>query len=116
MNKHIVNIDPGVFSMLAEYRFQGNVRELRNLVERAVITCIKSSLHLRNFSGLFSPKISESTENPEHKNLNLRDMEARYIRLALDRSNQNRAQVAKLLGISWQALDRRLRKYDILTN
>ena len=113
--KEIVRIDPEVQDLLRSYSFPGNVRELRNLIERAVILCDGSSLTVREFSGLASRRDAEeeSFSSKEEETLDLSVLEARAIRSALRRTGNNQTQAARLLGIGHDALRYRLKKYGI---
>lgn len=106
MNKPIKGIDERAMKLLASYEFPGNVRELKNIVERAVILCEEETLHAQHFQRL------ESEHNAEDS-FDLEAMERNVIVQALQKMNYNKSKAAKLLNISRQALDRRMKKYDI---
>jgi DNA-binding NtrC family response regulator len=113
-NKHkpMPQIRREVIDALKNYHFPGNVRELKNLIERAIILSNKNYLDLSDFSiSLDNHKKQPPIEY--EPNLNLEENEIVLIKKSLDRTNYNQNQAAKLLGISRDALIRRLRKYDI---
>lgn len=114
MGKSIKAIDPELTLRLMDYHFPGNVRELRNMVERAIILCESDRIGWDNFR--FS--IPKSTEEEKAitlpgDNLDLAEIEKNVIMKALERANHNKSKAAELLNITWQALDRRMGKYGM---
>jgi len=112
LNKAVPKISPGVVELLNRYEFPGNVRELRNMVERAIIVSQDKMLSISHFPVQQSDKKSPAP-GPEKINLNLEDNETQLILKALEASDYNQNQASKLLGISRDALIRRLKKYQI---
>jgi DNA-binding NtrC family response regulator len=101
-------IQPDVIKELKKYDFPGNVRELKNLTERALIICKSNVLHKDCFSLIC--KKEELPQSKKHKHFNLEENEFALIQAALRETNQNQTLAAKLLGISRHALIRRLQK------
>lgn len=111
MKKPLKSIAPGVNEILLNYNFPGNVRELRNLCERAVILNNGGVINESCF-----PEISGFTKPPEsnYGNVyNLDEIERRTILEALSASGNNLSKASKLLGLQWNALYRRIQKYNI---
>ncbi len=126
MNKNISGIDDKVINKLMNYDFPGNIRELRNFVERAVILCDEGMLTEEHFSlnnnGLSNTVIPKNKsdnnvvpqqEKAAEETLNLEKNEKRLIIKALEMSNNQKSKAAQLLGITWQALDRRMKRFNI---
>jgi DNA-binding NtrC family response regulator len=111
LKKHPVQIDKSVYELLDNYSFPGNVRELKNILERALILCKMDILIENDFSFMNqnSPKNSS-----EFQDFDLQSNEKKVILLALERCSGNRLKAAKLLNITWQTLDRRLKKHKIV--
>jgi DNA-binding NtrC family response regulator len=104
-------IDKAVFSMLSGYSFPGNVRELKNLAERAVILSKGTVLGTNEFN--LRSRNQESQSLPgESMNLNLN--EQALIRKALQLTNFNQTSAASMLGITRDALIRKMRKGEIV--
>jgi len=106
MKKNIKHIDDRVYKKVHNYNFPGNVRELKNLVERAVILTSGRVLKPDYVElGNVSKSIAE--------NFSLEQQEKKLIKAALEKTDFNKVQAAQLLNISRQALDRRIKKYEL---
>jgi len=109
-NKPNLHVSKEVFDTLRTYNFPGNVRELRNMVERAIILCKDNVLGINDFS-VKQQKISAS-ENPVNS-VNLKNHEIKLVRKALQNCKYNQKAAADMLGITRDALIRKMKKYDI---
>jgi DNA-binding NtrC family response regulator len=109
-NKPFPLIDKEVFQILESYAFPGNVRELKNMTERAIILSKGKILGVKDFP---VKKHSKSALNNENTELNLEKKETELIRLALNNSNNNQIAAANKLGIQRMALARKMQKYNI---
>ncbi|MCK4696006.1 MAG: helix-turn-helix domain-containing protein, partial [Candidatus Cloacimonetes bacterium] len=94
--------------------WSGNIRELKNLVERAVVISNKDNLELENFTKEFiiGPQKITSKKLPDVGAMTLEEIEKAMILKAL-KENKNISQVARSLGISRAALYRRMDKFGI---
>jgi DNA-binding NtrC family response regulator len=111
MRKRIAGIDPTSLAELVAYPFPGNVRELRNLVERAVILCDGDTLNLDHFPNILTAETPATNINNGIFDLEI--VERNTIISALKEVNYNKTKAAKLLNINWNALHRRLQKLQI---
>jgi DNA-binding NtrC family response regulator len=111
LNKPEPAIDPALINILERYSFPGNVRELRNMTERALIFCKSGMLGPEDYP--LVDKESVSKTNSHEPVLSLGNQEQDIILRALKASNNNQLRAARLLGISRDALIRRMRKYNI---
>ncbi|MEI6574764.1 MAG: sigma-54 dependent transcriptional regulator [Bacteroidota bacterium] len=110
-NKPMPGIGPGVIESLQEYSFPGNVRELRNMVERALILSRKNVLEPKDFP------VAAITSEPKTQLKSIMDLngnEADLVRKALIQSNFNQKKAAESLGITRDALIRKMKKYKIV--
>ncbi len=109
-NKPRINVSQGVFNELQKYDFPGNVRELRNMVERAMILCRTNVLGMNDFP-VNKHEVSAKEDNTE--SVNLKIIEIRAIRQALQSAKFNQQIAADALGIHRDALSRKMKKYKI---
>lgn len=113
MRKKIDVIDENAMALLKSYPFPGNVRELRNLTERAVILCdsgVITTEHFPNIDTQSKPN-TDALFNSEIYDLEL--IEKQTILRALEKADYNKSAAAELLNIKWNALHRRLVKFNI---
>ncbi len=120
-------ISPAAIEALSAFDWTGNVRELRNCLERAVILCDDALITPRDLppeiaygTGKPTYPAQQSGQRPESVNTfqnasptNLRDVERQQIIGALEKTGWHRGRTAELLGISSSTLYRRLREYDL---
>jgi len=101
---------------LQEQQLPGNIRELKNLVERAVLVSGKEELGPEDFQAnaqRLPARAPEAGELPTPGTMTLDELEAHMIRQALGHYDGNISRVAKALGLSRGALYRRLEKHAI---
>jgi DNA-binding NtrC family response regulator len=110
MNKSHLKTDKGVVAVLKKYPFPGNVRELKNMTERAVILCKGDLLTAQDFPLKANENTSAGSNN---ELLTMQDQEVRLLRLALKDNGYNQKAAAEALGITRDSLIRRLKKYNI---
>ncbi|KAF0203447.1 MAG: Fis family two component sigma-54 specific transcriptional [Bacteroidetes bacterium] len=109
LNKAIPKISSQLTETIKEYDFPGNVRELRNMVERAMIFCNTQTLSPIDFQ--FSDK--KGGKSTKAIVLNLEEQEQNMILAALNECGYNQVMAAKMLGISRDSLIRRMKKFNI---
>jgi DNA-binding NtrC family response regulator len=109
-NKPSIHVSREVVDALQGYEFPGNVRELKNMVERAIILCKGNLLGTDDFP--VCTLKSETVAN-EDEVVNLKILEINMIRKVLQNCKYNQQAAADALGIHRDALNRKLKKYDI---
>lgn len=109
-NKPELHISEEVIDALMKYDFPGNVRELKNMAERAIILCIGNLLTLKDFP--VKPVKTKNTLLSADK-VDLKSNEIKIIVEALHNSKYNQKAAADSLGISRDALIRKMKKYNI---
>lgn len=101
---------------LSRLPYPGNIRELKNLVERTLLVCGKDCLTAADFQSQYHPTTGALESSATLKGLTLEELEKQTILQALEVHGNNLTQVALSLGISRAALYRRLEKYGISWN
>jgi two-component system, NtrC family, response regulator AtoC len=106
-----------VIEMLSAQKWEGNVRQLENAIERAILYSQDAELlTLAHFSGHHPPPPNSSKPKapPENDGLTLMtiaEMEKKMIYRALDETDNNRTRAAEILGISVRTLRNKLNEY-----
>lgn len=103
-------VDADALAYLRSLPWPGNIRELKNLVERTLLISGKDVLTAEDFRRS-SPRPAASAARPASGTLG--DMERRRIAEAMERHNGNISRVAAELGLSRTALYRRLEKFNL---
>ncbi len=111
-NKPDFKITKEVIDALMKYDFPGNVRELKNMTERAFILCRGNEFTCYDFPVSTQPMVAENTSGT----FNMKNLEQELVRDALKHCNYNQKAAANMLGITRDALIRKMKKYNITIN
>jgi DNA-binding NtrC family response regulator len=107
-------MSPDALQLSQRFPWPGNVRQLRNTIERLVITCREAVVdveHLPDFLRDYDRKTTTFTVRPGTP---LAEVEKMLIRQTLTHVTSNREEAAKALGISRRALQYKLKEYGLL--
>lgn len=111
-HRSVAAIDPAALNMLLDHGWKGNVRELENVIERAVLIGDGRSILPEHLLLDFSDSDTPSAERLEVKaGYTVRQMEKKLIFKTLKEVDDNRTQAAELLGISIRTLRNKLHEY-----
>ncbi len=121
-NKDIKAMSPEAYEILSNYSFKGNIRELENIIQRAVL--LNRGEYIDSDSLYISPQniISKPRSPDLHKDENhikiyegedMKQIERKAISFALDKNNQNRKWTAESLGISERTLRYKIKEYGL---
>lgn len=102
-----VQVDPEYYKVLERNDWKGNIRELRNAVERSLILMDNNVLDAESL-----PHYSEKTV-PESDSLSIRSLEKVHIQKVLQYTKGNKAEAARLLEIGIATLYRKLEEYGL---
>ncbi len=109
LNKKINKIDRDILPHLMNYDYPGNIRELKNMVERAVLVTNSSTLHLENF---LIPVKKDGADIMQDI-IPLQDMERLMLLNTLRATGFNRVQAANLLKVDRKVIERKIKKYGL---
>jgi len=107
-NRPLPEVTAVEIQILEKYPFPGNVRELRNIIERAFLVSRNNRLQISECIGSLENKM-----NSKEKNFNLVENERKLIGEALKKANFHQQRTADLLGISRDSLIRKMKKYNL---
>ena len=113
MNKKIKGISEGALRLLNNYAFPGNVRELENIIERAVALCRGDAIRSHDLPQDLVDLELHVYPLPTDSLLRLEELEKDYIRHILKITGGNRAGAAQILGIDRTSLWRKIKKYGL---
>ena len=107
-----VDFTPEAMEYLKSLPYPGNIRELKNLVERTLLVSAKDTLDAEDFKAQNHQPMESTTQTLS--GLTLEELERQRILQALEQYDNNLSQVASALGLSRPALYRRLEKHNIV--
>jgi len=118
MNVPAPNLDAAALAALQSYAFPGNVRELENILERALTLCTgdlisAEQLRVRADARAGSDSTPIAAAASGALGAQLEDIEREAIVKALEKTRYNKTAAAKLLGMSFRALRYRVKKLGI---
>lgn len=114
--KHIAGISPEGLVMLQRYSWPGNIRELENCIERAIILCHGSTIlpqHLLFGDGSVEAPVEVASGPVELKTL--RQVEQEHVRRVLAQFGSNQTQAASALGIDRKTLRNKIKEFELGT-
>ena len=113
MDKEVDDFIPEVMDTLCQYGFPGNIRELENLIERAIVLSTERTITLAQLpSSLTEHSVSVMRFN-KNKLPTLEEQELEYIQWVLNKCGGNRTKAAAILGIDRVSLWRKIKKHQI---
>ena len=114
-NRPKLAVSPGAMKWLQALPLPGNIRQLKNLVERSILVSKKDILDIDDFRSQLelSPVKKGNLQLPGVGAITLEEMEVEMIKRALEYHKNKVARAAKSLGLTRSALYRRLDKYQI---
>ena len=113
MNKNISGVSKEFIYLLQQHSWKGNVRELRNVIERAVLLCEKSELTVEDLPHNIQSAFQEGSAQNPISAFNLETAEKQHIQRVLSHTNGNKVVAAKLLNIGLATLYRKIGTYQL---
>ena len=116
LKREVRDVAPAAMEVLCRYDWPGNVRQLRNVIERALILHpLIKELRAEHLPPEIrqAPRADASIAGSTTSGMSLQGTEIKMLREALERSAGNQSKAARLLGISRDTLRYRLKKYEL---
>ena len=108
--KRMLRLTPAALTSLADMPFEGNIRELRNLLERASLLADGDEIEPRHLVNTDDVPPTDASATPARRWRTLDENERDYLALALAHHHGDRASLARRLGVSERTLFRKLRE------
>jgi DNA-binding NtrC family response regulator len=114
LGRTVAGVSPQVLAIFLRYPWPGNIRELANVIERAMVVA-KGSVILPEHlpPHIFETRAAQNGDTPQLPELSLEAAEREQILRALQASGGKRIEAARLLGLSRRTLYRKLDRYGI---
>lgn len=118
---NVTSVSKEALAALMEYNWPGNIRELENCIERAMILADGTEISLSNLPpSVHRREVQQESFSLEEKNLSIkyhsRKLEETLIRRALEKTGGNRTRAAKLLEISHRTLLYKLKEFGLASD
>jgi Nif-specific regulatory protein len=123
--RRVCGFTPAAMDQLLRYRWPGNIRELKNVVERALVLAEGDAINTEHLmlsrlatagdtgEVMPTPALPATQAPPPFRPLSLADVERQHIVATLRATGWNKSQTAAILGIERSTLDRKIRRYEI---
>jgi DNA-binding NtrC family response regulator len=111
--KRVRGLSPAALELLERYTWPGNVREMRNAIERAMLLIDRDRLEPDDFTTLTRSVATTQFKLPP-EGVNLEDVERQFLQQAMERTNGNQTLAAKLLGVNRDQIRYRIEKFGLL--
>ncbi|RYG00983.1 MAG: sigma-54-dependent Fis family transcriptional regulator, partial [Chitinophagaceae bacterium] len=107
VNRPELKLDEKIINLFEKHNWIGNVRELKNVIERLVILSDGNTLN----TNALPPEFFEL--HPLQNSFNLQDIEKQHIQKVLAHTKGNKTETSRLLGIGLTTLYRKIEEYGI---
>jgi DNA-binding NtrC family response regulator len=105
MSRDLISIEPAALKRLEQYDFPGNVRELENMIERAIVVGNGKEIRLKD--------LPIGTATPGNSAESLQELEKNHILQTLNKLDWNISRSAKLLQVDRVTLYNKIKKYNL---
>lgn len=105
MSRDVLSIEPAAMNRLQQYDFPGNVRELENMIERAIVVGNGKEIRLKD--------LPLGTSTPNGSAESLQELEKKHISQTLNKFDWNISRSAKILNVDRVTLYNKIKKYNL---
>ena len=113
MDSLVTGMTPDYLAALGQQPWKGNIRELKNVIERSMIVCENDKLDLCDLPLDMQNAHFEQTDSSDGDGFELSSMERRHIARVLDYTKGNKTETARLLKIGLTTLYRKIDEYNL---
>ncbi|MBI1761182.1 MAG: sigma-54-dependent Fis family transcriptional regulator [Acidobacteria bacterium] len=113
LNRRVSGVTPKAEALLLGYHWPGNIRELRNVIERAMILCGGDLIHASDLPLGDQQNLTVAPAADGEQFLSLEELERLHIERIFSATGGNLSRAAELLGITRNTLYSKLRKYNL---
>jgi DNA-binding NtrC family response regulator len=110
--KHVRSVSASALKVLEEYGWPGNIRELKNAIERAMLLIDKQTLEPEHLT-MLQRSVTTSRFQLPPEGVNLEELERQLLVQALERSGGNQTHAGQLLGINRDQVRYRIEKFGL---
>lgn len=111
--KKIEGLSGRVMEILLGYEYPGNVRELENILERAVTLCSGPRIEVQHLSPDLQQRQFQVQRRQKREFLTLEENEREYVAWVMKQVNGNKTRAAEILGIDRVSLWRKMKRYAL---
>jgi DNA-binding NtrC family response regulator len=111
--KKIKSFSTSAMKLLKEYKWPGNIREVKDLIEMAVFACSADQITNNTLPESLTIKIESSQEEEYFGNCSMREIERIHIEHVLEKTKGNKSKAASVLDISRTTLREKMRQYGL---
>jgi len=116
--RRIRGYSPEALEAMRRYRWPGNVREMKNVIERAVVLARGDEIGIEDLT-LSNLSTAGDTVDPalpidQYEPMSLSEMEQIHVLATLRATGWNKSRAASILGIERSTLDRKIRRYELV--
>ncbi|MCB2182056.1 MAG: sigma-54 dependent transcriptional regulator [Desulfobulbaceae bacterium] len=111
-SKEVKGVSPQVMDILTAYEYPGNVRELENIIQRAVALADSERIQLRDLPSRLQ-KFAEQQADDAEQMMPLEEVEKRHIATVLEKTHYNKNLASVILNLPRTTLWRRMKKYRL---
>ncbi len=113
MKKDVESITRESMELLCQYTWPGNIRELENVIERAVALASVPEMQVGDLPEYIRNLSVETYRRHDSEFPTLEEQEKNYIKWVLDKCNGNKTKAAKIMGIDRVSLWRKMKRFEI---
>ncbi len=109
-----LKFSPGAMERLQQYDWPGNIRELRNLIERLQILHVGDEVKADDLPAELSTTRRPQSEPADSPLVTLREVERRHVERVLHATGWNKAQAARVLSVDIKTLNKKIRDFNLI--